>query len=224
MERLVIRRFIALGLLLLVLVIGVACGESDPIGPPVFASYPPMRIDPDRPYSVIFTTHMGRMTFTLLPAEAPLAVNSFTFLVMEGFFDGVAFHRLVPGVLVESGDPTGTGAGGPGYTFEIEPPHRAYARGDLVMANDGSPNSNGSRFFILLSDVTDDQLPPTYTLLGHLKADHAPSEATLDKIGSIAVASGPSGEVSVPQENIAILTAKTTEGCRATKIAWTQGC
>ena len=216
------RRFYAYGVvlialgLLLVLVVGVSCGESEPEGPPTFSDYPPMEIDPLRAYNVVLTTSLGRITFKLNPEEAPLAVNSFMFLARQGFYDGITVYRLLPGVLAEAGDPTGTGDGGPGYTFEIEPPHRLYVRGDLVMANSGTPNSNGSRFFIILGDVSaNGELPPDYTLVGQIKENHKPSLRTLDKIGAMAVGPGPTGEESVPQEPITIESTQATEGCLA---------
>jgi len=173
-----------------------------------------MEIETLRPYSVIITTDVGRATFKLFPEEAPRAVNSFVFLANAGFYDGVRVHRVLPGILAETGDPTGTGDGGPGYTFEIEPTHRPYVRGDLVMANAGTPNSNGSRFFIILDDVSaNGDLSPDYTLLGRIKEKHGPSEATLDKLGAVPVGPGPDGEVSVPQEEIRIVSVTVTVGC-----------
>ena len=190
-----------------------ACGEPEPVGPPTFAAEPEMTVEELRPYSVVFTTSVGRMTFNLVPQEAPRAVNSFLFLAQEGYYDGVTVHRVVPGVLIETGDATGTGTGDPGYTFEIEPPQQPYQRGDLVMANSGAPNSNGARFFILLSDVTDDELPPTYTIFGRIKENHGPSLSTLDKMGSAPLGPGPDGEVSAPLEEITIETAQINFGC-----------
>jgi len=211
------RQFIALGLVLLLLVIGSACGESEPEGPPTFSDYPPVEIRPLRAYTVVLTTNLGRMTFKLFPNEAPLAVNSFMFLARQGFYDGMPVHRVLPGILAETGDPTGTGDGGPGYTYEIEPPHRPYVRGDLVMANTGTPNSNGSRFFLILDDVSvNGDLPSDYTLVGEIKENHKPSFKTLETIGAVAVGPSPTGEVSVPQEPIMIVSVLATEGCLAT--------
>ena len=176
-----------------------------------------MEIRPLRAYTVVLTTNLGRMTFKLNPQEAPLAVNSFMFLARQGFYDGMTVHRVLPGILAETGDPTGTGDGGPGYTFEIEPPHRPYVRGDLVMANAGTPNSNGSRFFLILDDVSvNGDLPPDYTLVGQIKENHKPSLKTLETIGAVAVGPSPTGEVSVPQEPIMIVSVLATEGCLAT--------
>ena len=81
------------------------------------------------------------------------------------------------------------------------------------MANSGAPNSNGSRFFILLSDVSDAELPPNYTIFGRVKENHAPSLATLDKLGSVPLGPGPDGEVSAPLEEVTIQTVKINFGC-----------
>ncbi len=196
-----LQRAMVVGLAALALLAAAACGEAEPEGPPVFDAYPAMEIDQRRSYSVIFTTNVGRLTFQLLPQEAPMAVNSFIFLANEGYYDGVAFHRVVPGVLAESGDATGTGTGNPGYTFEVEPPQRPYERGGIALVNDGTPNTNGSRFFFILGDLAGSaEAPHEYTVFGHLKPDHAPSIATLDKI-------------EAAQEEVIIESVKATEGC-----------
>jgi len=206
------RRMIVVALALAIAMVVIACGESEPEGPPTFAAYPEMGIDPKRPYSVIVTTDVGRMTFILLPAEAPLAVNSFTFLLNEGFYTGMEFYRVLPGVLAETGDPTGTGTGGPGYTYELEPPQRPYARGLLAMAPNGADSSNGSRFYILLGDLdASDAVSGDHTIFGHLKEDHAPSQTTLTKIEN-------------SQEPVAIREVKAIEGCLPNVSMWTQGC
>ncbi len=189
------------GLASLMVIVMAACGESEPEGPQTFDAYPPIEINEVRAYSVIFTTSVGRLTFKLFPAEAPLAVNSFLFLANQGYFDGVTFHRVVPGVFAETGDPTGTGTGDAGYTFKVEPPQRPYERGGIALANDGTPNSNGSRFFFILGDLAGSaEAPHEYTVFGHLKPDHAPSAATLDKI-------------EAAQEEVTIMSLRATEGC-----------
>ena len=195
------RRAVMVGLASLMVIVMAACGESEPEGPPTFDAYPPIEINEVRAYSVIFTTSVGRLTFKLFPDEAPLAVNSFLFLANQGYFDGVTFHRVVPGVFAETGDPTGTGTGDAGYTFEVEPPQRPYARGGIALANDGTPNSNGSRFFFILGDLAASaEAPHEYTVFGHIKEGHAPSEATLDKI-------------EAAQDEVTILSLRATEGC-----------
>ena len=169
---------------------------------------------------VVIATNMGRMTFNLFVDEAPLAVKNFLFLANEGYFDGVSFHRLIPDFMVQGGDPTGTGTGGPGYSFEIEPPQRPYIRGGLAMANKGTPNSNGSQFFIVLDDLTaQERLAPDFTLFGQLKEDHKPSLDTLAKIEAVPVGASTDGEGSAPQEEITISSVtvgyKFDDGCSA---------
>ncbi len=88
------------------------------------------------------------------------------FLAREGFYDGVIFHRVIKGFMIQGGDPTGTGRGGPGYKFADETVTRPYTRGTLAMANAG-PNTNGSQFFVMHADY---RLPPNYTVFGKLTA------------------------------------------------------
>ena len=193
----------------LLVVVAVGCGEAEPEGPKTYAAYPAMDIPAGEPW-VIVTTSLGRMTFTLFAEEAPLAVNSFLFLANEGFFDGVTFHRLIPGFMVQGGDPTGTGTGGPGYTFEIEPPQRPYVRGGLAMANKGAGTANGSQFFIILDDLTEQgRLSPDFTLFGQIKEGHQASFDTLAKIEAVPVGATADGESSAPQQAITISAMKT---------------
>ena len=194
---------------LLVVVVAVGCGEAEPEGPKTYAAYPAMDIPAGEPW-VIVTTSLGRMTFTLFSEEAPLAVNNFLFLANEGYFDGVTFHRLIPGFMVQGGDPSGTGTGGPGYSFEIEPPQRPYVRGGLAMANKGTPNTNGSQFFIILDDLTEQgRLSPDFTLFGQIREGHQASFNTLAKIEAVPVGTAADGESSAPQEEITISAMKT---------------
>jgi cyclophilin family peptidyl-prolyl cis-trans isomerase len=116
------------------------------------------------------------MTAELYPADAPRTVNNFVFLARDGFYDGVIFHRVIPGFMIQGGDPTGTGRGGPGYRFDDEPVKRKYTRGTLAMANAG-PNTNGSQFFIMHADYG---LPPTYTIFGKLTS----GDEVVDSIAS----------------------------------------
>jgi peptidyl-prolyl cis-trans isomerase B (cyclophilin B) len=110
---------------------------------------PSMSIDATRTYSAALDTSRGRIVVELFAKDAPKTVNNFVFLAREGFYDGTVFHRVIPDFMIQGGDPTGTGRGGPGYRFEDETknnPNR-HARGVLSMANAG-PNTNGSQFFI----------------------------------------------------------------------------
>jgi len=126
---------------------------------------PPMGIDRAKRYTATMNTSKGSMVIELDAVGAPRTVNSFVFLAREGFYDGVAFHRIIPGFVVQGGDPEGTGSGGPGYRFadELPKPGR-YQIGSLAMANAG-PDTNGSQFFII-SGPDGASLPPQYSLFG----------------------------------------------------------
>src|SRR4026209_1837320 len=116
-----------------------------------YAGPPAQSIDPARKYTANIKTSAGDMKAELFPMDAPRTVNNFVFLARDGFYDGVIFHRVISGFMVQGGDPTGTGRGGPGYKFRDEPVNRAYSRGILAMANAG-PNTNGSQFFVMHAD------------------------------------------------------------------------
>ncbi|HVM07793.1 MAG TPA: peptidylprolyl isomerase [Acidimicrobiales bacterium] len=128
-------------------------------------SPPEMVIDPSKRYTAQMETSMGSLTIALDPSAAPKTVNNFVFLAREGYYDGVIFHRIIQGFVIQGGDPTGTGRGGPGYRFEDELPAAGrYEIGSLAMANAG-PNTNGSQFFII-SGRSGVGLPPQYSLFG----------------------------------------------------------
>ena len=98
-------------------------------------------------------TNKGAIEFELLDDDAPKTVANFLKLARDGFYDGVIFHRVIPDFMIQGGDPTGTGMGGPGYTFEDEFNDNKVVRGALAMANAG-PNTNGSQFFIVTAEAT----------------------------------------------------------------------
>src|SRR5216110_2821677 len=98
-------------------------------------------------------TNHGAIEVELFDDDAPKTVENFVKLARDGFYDGVVFHRVIPDFMIQGGDPTGTGSGGPGYTFEDEFNHHKVDRGALAMANAG-PNTNGSQFFIVTADAT----------------------------------------------------------------------
>ena len=124
---------------------------------------PELAIDLDGEYTATLHTNLGDIAIEFLPAQAPLAVNNFLFLAGDGFYAGVVFHRVISGFMIQGGDPTGSGRGGPGYKFrdELEGPG-GYARGTVAMANAG-PNTNGSQFFICHGSPG---LPHSYTIFG----------------------------------------------------------
>jgi len=108
-----------------------------------------MQIDPDKEYQATIETDKGTIDVKLYPEHAPKTVNNFVALARDGFYDGLVFHRVIPNFMVQGGDPTGTGRGGPGYKFEDEVDDNplGHETGSLSMANAG-PNTNGSQFFI----------------------------------------------------------------------------
>jgi len=112
-------------------------------------SAPAMQIDPKKSYKATIETARGNMVVELYPQHAPKTVNNFVFLAKEGFYDGILFHRVINDFMIQGGDPTGTGRGGPGYKFEDETRGNPLKHGTAVlsMANAG-PNTNGSQFFI----------------------------------------------------------------------------
>ncbi|MCL5784904.1 MAG: peptidylprolyl isomerase [Patescibacteria group bacterium] len=111
---------------------------------------------------VTIDTGKGQIEIEILP-EASKAASNFISLAKDGFYNGLTFHRVVPGFVIQGGDPLGNGTGGPGYQFEDEPVNQPYSRGIVAMANAG-PNTNGSQFFIMLADHP--ELPPKYTIFG----------------------------------------------------------
>ena len=132
-----------------------------------FDAEPPMIIDADKRYVATMTTSHGTMVFALDHLAAPKAVNSFVFLARYHYFDGIVFHRIIPGFVLQGGDPTGRGSGGPGYRFadELPAPGR-YKVGSLAMANAG-PHTNGSQFFVI-SGPDGVGLPPLYSHFGEI--------------------------------------------------------
>lgn len=114
-----------------------------------WSSPPAMTIDPTKSYKATVKTTTGTFVITLLAKTAPETVNNFVFLAKQNFYNCNTFHRVIPGFMDQTGDPTGTGAGGPGYKFANENVPKAYATGDVAMANSGGTDTNGSQFFIL---------------------------------------------------------------------------
>lgn len=125
----------------------------------------PGELSPDKlkDKKAVITTNKGEIEFEIYP-EATKAASNFVFLAEDKFYDGLKFHRVEPGFVIQGGDPLGNGTGGPGYKFPDEPITRKYDKGIVAMANSG-PNTNGSQFFIMLADTP---LPPKYTIFGRV--------------------------------------------------------
>ena len=171
------------------------CPQADGSSPKVasFDEAPPMCIDLEHRYSAEMVTSKGAMRISLDAIGAPATVNSFVFLARYHYFDGVVFHRIIPGFVLQGGDPTGTGRGGPGYRFDDELPKPGrYEIGSLAMANAG-PNTNGSQFFVI-SGPQGVALPPSYSLFGKVVSG-------LDVVASIDAVGSRSG---TPKETVTI--------------------
>jgi cyclophilin family peptidyl-prolyl cis-trans isomerase len=165
-----------------------------------FDGPPPMCIDTAKRYGAEMVTSKGTMTIELDPVAAPQTVNNFVFLSRYHYFEDIVFHRVIPGFVLQGGDPTGTGRGGPGYRFadELPKPGR-YELGSLAMANAG-PDTNGSQFFVI-SGPQGVRLPPQYSLFGKVVAG-------LDVVASIDAVGTPSGQ---PTEEVTIRSVTITE-------------
>jgi peptidylprolyl isomerase len=159
-----------------------------------YSAAPEMTIDPNKTYTATIETTKGTMKAELYAKEAPMAVNNFVFLARDNFYQGIKFHRIIKDFMVQTGDPTGTGRGGPGYRFADEPVTREYERGTLAMANAG-PNTNGSQFFIVHQDSQ--QLPKDYTIFGKLTEG-------LDVLDALANTPTTGAEGSTPTEDVRI--------------------
>jgi cyclophilin family peptidyl-prolyl cis-trans isomerase len=138
-----------------------------------YSAAPPMTIDTSKSYTATVVTTTGTFTVALDAKAAPITVNNFVFLADKGYYHCVIFHRVIPQFMDQTGDPTGTGDGGPGYTIKDENPPKAasasdqYPLGSVVMANTGAPNSGGSQFFIV-AGPEGESLPNSYALFGQV--------------------------------------------------------
>ena len=155
-----------------------------------FDGPPPTVIDPAKRYTAELVTSKGTIVIALDAVAAPATVNNFVFLARWHYYDGIVFHRIIPGFMLQGGDPEGSGRGGPGYKFadELPAPGR-YEIGSLAMANAG-PNTNGSQFFIV-SGPDGTSLPPSYSLFGQVVKG-------LDVVKAIEAVGSRSGAPSEP--------------------------
>ena len=166
-----------------------------------YATAPVMQIDPAKRYQATLKTALGDIEIMLHAKETPITVNNFVFLAREKFYDNVIFHRTIKGFMIQGGDPTGTGMGGPGYKFNDEPFTGEYRRGVVAMANSGL-NTNGSQFFIMHADAG---LPKNYVIFGEVTKG-------MDVVDKIAEApTQPGGEGSKPVNPIEIRTVSVAE-------------
>lgn len=164
-----------------------------------WSSPPAMQIDTGKQYTATIDTNVGDIQVQLFANEDPKTVNNFVFLANQGFYNGCKFFRIVKGFVIQTGDPTNLGTGGPGYQFADEPVTRNYLTGTLAMANSGA-NTNGSQFFICLGDLT--TLPKSYTIFGMVTS----GLDVVQSIGNTPVVSNPmmGGEMSSPTQDVHI--------------------
>jgi cyclophilin family peptidyl-prolyl cis-trans isomerase len=190
-----------LPLVLLVLALA-ACGGNGGGSKQGAAAAP---LDPAKTYDVLIETNHGNFTIRLAVKTSPATTASFASLVRKGFFNGTVFHRIVPGFVIQGGDPTGTGSGGPGYTtVDVPPASTRYTRGVVAMAKTAAepPGTAGSQFFVVTAP--DAQLPPDYAVLGHVVKGQA-AVAAIGKLGDPA-----SGGQGVPTKKVEIEKATLT--------------
>lgn len=128
---------------------------------------PEMKIDQEKKYCAGINTTEGLVVIELDPTLAPNTVNNFVFLAQNKYYDGLTFHRVEPGIVIQGGDPNGDGTGGPGYKFDDEEIKGDYTEGTVAMANSGA-NTNGSQFFVNMKDNSDGTFQKLYNLFGHV--------------------------------------------------------
>lgn len=160
-----------------------------------------MQLQADARYEAVLRTNAGDFTISLLAEQAPVTVNNFVSLARDGFYDGVIFHRIIESFMIQSGDPTGTGRGGPGYRFADElPPAMPYEPGVVAMANAG-PNTNGSQFFVCTGEQSRHlNNSPNYSVFGKV----IDGMDIVKKIAATPVGKSETGEQSKPVEEVRI--------------------
>lgn len=164
---------------------------------------PELTIDQNKTYTAKLSTTEGDIEIKLHADKTPVTANNFIYLANNDFYNGTIFHRVIDGFMIQGGDPTGTGTGGPGYTFDDEPFEGEYSRGTVAMANSG-PNTNGSQFFIMHKDYS---LPPNYVIFGEV----VNGMDVVDKIATAEVESSLGGERSKPVNPVKITSVNISE-------------
>lgn len=167
-----------------------------------FKAEPSMTVKPADKLTATITTSMGVMVADILPKSAPHAANNFVFLARKGFYHCLKFHRIIKGFMVQTGDPQGTGTGGPGYAIPDDTKSDAIQIGSLAMANAG-PNTGGSQFFIVQGDQGT-SLPPSYPVFGKVTS----GLDVLDKIANAPVHNSDQGEPSAPSSPVYLIDVK----------------
>lgn len=169
-----------------------------------------MQINPKHSYTAKISTSKGDVTIALDAKAAPEAVNNFVFLARHHFYTCILFHRVIKGFMIQTGDPTGTGNGGPGYEWPIVNPGKTFPVGTLAMANAG-PGTNGSQFFICQGQECANLSNPQsgqYTVFGHVTS----GMKVVDAIASVPVKIGSDGQPSSPRKHIYVKSVSIVEG------------
>lgn len=182
--------------------------DSSVAGYPQYPGVPDMKIDTTKAYYATVVTNRGTFVMQLYADVAPVTVNNFVCLATNDYYDGVIFHRIMRDFMIQTGDPTGTGRGGPGYQFNDELPgdELNYTEGSVSMANAG-PNTNGSQWFVSNSNNSG-RLEKIYTIFGQV----IEGQDVVGTISEVPVSPNPSGEPSVPSATITVLDIIITEG------------
>lgn len=164
-----------------------------------YDKYPDMVINQSKKYTAVMKTSDGNITIELDAKSVPKTVNNFVFLAKSGFYDGLSFHRIIKDFMIQGGDPSGDGTGGPGYKFPDEPITKDYLPGTLAMANSGK-DTNGSQFFIMTADYSGGKLPKNYVIFGNVVT----GMDVVKKIAETPVEQSARGEASKPKEKVTI--------------------
>jgi cyclophilin family peptidyl-prolyl cis-trans isomerase len=164
-------------------------------------------VDPDRTYTATIETTAGSIVVDLDQERAPVTVNNFVCLAQAGYYDNTPFHRIIRDFMIQGGDPTGTGGGGPGYQFQDELPEgdTPYTRGTVAMANAG-PDTNGSQFFIVHQDRPA-RFPKDYSIFGQVTQ----GMEVVDALAATPVQDNGRGEMSAPTGDVRIVRATIAE-------------
>jgi peptidylprolyl isomerase len=179
-------------------------GSSTAGGAKQWDSPPPMTINKSGKYTALVKTTKGDFTIDILPQQGPIAANNFVFLAKQGFYTDVPIHRIVTGFMIQTGDPTGTGSGGPGYAIKDDPVKIPYTRGVVAMANAG-PDTGGSQFFVMHKDYN---LPPDYSIFGKVTK----GLDTIDALADTPVQDNGQGEISSPTEKVELISVTISGG------------
>lgn len=171
-----------------------------------YKASPGTKLDAGTKYVVEVTTTEGAFNITVDQKQGPTAAANFVGLVRDCFYDGIVFHRVIKGFMVQTGDPQGTGTGGPGYSIKDDNVTEDYQPGVVAMANAG-PDTGGSQFFVVQGDTV--QLGPAYSIFGHVDAAGL---NVIDKIANTKVTTGGDGAPSSPVKPIRIITARLVQG------------